>query len=132
MVYMSKKNPTFASTNGASHNQPRETMTIENMTKVTQNLATLNLTDMETMFMFALICVGTIPTEPMFYDRDIQDYSKNLAIDVKVLRGVVGSLTKKGLVDPDFFGDDTPQANVIGLCREYFWLHPEIDLSCEY
>ena len=24
---MSKKNPTFASTNGASHNQPRETMT---------------------------------------------------------------------------------------------------------
>jgi len=25
---MSKKNPTFASTNGASHNQPRETMTL--------------------------------------------------------------------------------------------------------
>jgi|DEB0MinimDraft_4_1074332.scaffolds.fasta_scaffold131741_2 hypothetical protein len=132
MVYVSKKNPTFASTNGASHNQPRETMTIENMTKVSENLASLNLTDMETLFMFSLICVHTIPSDPNWYGHDIRDYCKNLGIDVKVLRGVVGSLAKKGLVDPDFFGDDTPDGNVIGLRREYFWLHPEIDLSCEY
>jgi len=38
VVHMSKKNPTFASTNGASHNQPRETMSDNELTMKEQHL----------------------------------------------------------------------------------------------
>jgi hypothetical protein len=56
----------------------------------------LNLTELESLTLNAFI--KGLYAEPGFSDVDVNDLSSVLGIPTKVLRGVLGSLVKKGIV----------------------------------
>ena len=56
----------------------------------------LNLTELESLTLTAFI--RGLYAEPGFSDVDVNDLSSILEIPTKVLRGVLGSLVKKGII----------------------------------
>ena len=56
----------------------------------------LNLTELEGKTLQSFI--DHLYAEPGFSDVDVRDISKDLGIDTKVIRGALGSLVKKGIV----------------------------------
>jgi len=56
----------------------------------------LNLTELESKTLQSLI--DGLYAEPGYSDVDVKDISKDLGIDTKVIRGALGSLVKKGIV----------------------------------
>ena len=61
--------------------------------------------------------IGGLYAEPGFSDVDVNDLSKELEISTKVLRGVLGSLVKKGIVSVDENGGGYD----IIYMRESYW-----------
>ena len=60
------------------------------------NITELNLTILETNTLKTLI--GGLYAEPGYSDVDVKDIAKDLGIDTKIIRGALGSLVKKGIV----------------------------------
>jgi DNA-binding GntR family transcriptional regulator len=80
------------------------------------NISDLNLTPLETQVVTALI--EGLYAEPGYSDVDAKDIAKELGISTKIIRGALGSLVKKRIVDLD----DNGEYVIIYLMREYWGL----------
>jgi DNA-binding IscR family transcriptional regulator len=81
------------------------------------NYLELNLTELESKTLTAFI--GGLYAEPGFSDVDVNDLSCGLQISTKVLRGVLGSLVKKGIVCIENNGGGY---DIIYMREEYWYL----------
>jgi DNA-binding IclR family transcriptional regulator len=81
------------------------------------NYLELNLTELESLTLTAFI--GGLYAEPGFSDVDVNDLSSVLGIPTKVLRGVLGSLVKKGIVSVDENGGGY---DIIHMREKYWYL----------
>jgi hypothetical protein len=82
----------------------------------------INLTELESKTLTAFI--RGLYAEPGFSDVDVNDLSSILGISTKVLRGVLGSLVKKGIV----FVDENSGGcgyDVIHMREKYWYLVSE-------
>jgi predicted transcriptional regulator len=77
----------------------------------------LNLTELESKTLTAFI--GGLYAEPGFSDVDVNDLSSELEISTKVLRGVLGSLVKKGIVSVEENGGGY---DIIYMREKYWYL----------
>jgi len=77
----------------------------------------LNLTELESLTLTAFI--GGLYAEPGFSDVDVNDLSSELGIPTKVLRGVLGSLVKKGIVSIEENGGGY---DIIHMREKYWYL----------
>jgi DNA-binding MarR family transcriptional regulator len=59
----------------------------------------LNLTELESKTLQSLI--DGLYAEPGYSDVDVKDISEDLGIDTKIIRGALGSLVKKEIVQID-------------------------------
>lgn len=76
-------------------------------------------TDLEYTVLVELI--RCLYAEPGFSDVDCKELAANLELPVNRVKGVIGSLTKKGIV---YVGEDD-FADIVYLERKYWYLHPE-------
>lgn len=83
----------------------------------TELLKKENLTELESRVMGAFI--SELYAEPGFSDVNCHDLVSKTKIDIKVLRGVLGSLVKKGFIQIDEDWDD-----LIYLETDKYYLHP--------
>jgi predicted transcriptional regulator len=60
------------------------------------NISELNLTELESKTLESF--VGGLYAEPGFSDVDVNDIASDLGISTKIIRGALGSLVKKGIV----------------------------------
>lgn len=63
------------------------------------NINELNLTELESKTLQAFI--DGLYAEPGFSDVDVNDIADELGISTKIIRGALGSLVKKGIVQID-------------------------------
>jgi DNA-binding IscR family transcriptional regulator len=77
----------------------------------------LNLTELESKTLTAFI--RGLYAEPGFSDVDVNDLSSVLGIPTKVLRGVLGSLVKKGIVSIEENGGGY---DIIYMKEKYWYL----------
>jgi DNA-binding MarR family transcriptional regulator len=79
----------------------------------------IDLTHLEEQVLESLI--SDLYAEPGFSDVDAHDISRNTKIDIKSVRGAVGSLVKKGII----YSDKNDSGYVL-LCltEQYYYLHP--------
>jgi hypothetical protein len=77
----------------------------------------INLTELESKTLNAFI--GGLYAEPGFSDVDVNDLSSELEISTKVLRGVLGSLVKKGIVSIEENGGGY---DIIHMREKYWYL----------
>jgi predicted transcriptional regulator of viral defense system len=90
------------------------------MTTTTNNtIENLNLTELETKVLTTLI--DNLYAEAGFSDVDAKDLSNWTKIDIKSVRGAVGSLVKKGIISIY----DNGEYQIIYLNNGYWDLHPE-------
>lgn len=80
----------------------------------------LNLTQLEEKVLTALI--GGLYAEEGFSDVDANDIAQWIKVDIKSVRGSVGSLVRKGIIDIDANGSGY---QIIYLRPNYYYLHPE-------
>ena len=80
----------------------------------------LNLTEKETKVLKTFI--GELYAEPGFSDVGVEDLSKLTEIPMKQIRGVMTSLTKKGILSVDEVGATCP---IVYLSDSFYYLHPE-------
>lgn len=89
-----------------------------------QNTANISgLTQMENRVISSLI--ENLYAEPGFSDVSPQDISSETNIPMKSLRGVLGSLSKKGYIfiyDKEYLGTEI---DIVYLSENYYYLHPE-------
>jgi DNA replication protein DnaD len=85
----------------------------------------LNLTQLETVTVSELIKNVDIDIneDSIFSSIETEDLSNFTGIEIKKMRGVVGSLIKKGIVYIEDFDDDGTE--IIYLDNEYFYLSNE-------
>lgn len=84
----------------------------------------LNLTDLQAEVMEALI--NELYAEPGFSDVDVHDIAKEIGKSTKIIRGVLSSLVKRGIISverTETFGAPK-QYEIIYLNKEYWYLHP--------
>jgi DNA-binding IscR family transcriptional regulator len=81
------------------------------------NFLELNLTELESKTLNAFI--RGLYAEPGFSDVDVNDLSSELEIPTKVLRGVLGSLVKKGIVSIEENGGGY---DIIHMREKYWYL----------
>ncbi len=79
----------------------------------------LGLTELEQQVLKALIY--NLYAEAGFSDVDVKDIARDAKLKVNVVKGVIGSLTKKGIV----YGYDNDFVGIIYLDDDYWYLHPE-------
>jgi predicted DNA-binding transcriptional regulator len=60
------------------------------------NISELNLTELESKTLDSFI--GGLYAEPGFSDVDVNDIASELGISTKIIRGALGSLVKKGII----------------------------------
>ena len=60
------------------------------------NINDLNLTELESNVLESF--VSSLYAEPGFSDVDVNDISEDLGVSTKIIRGALGSLVKKGIV----------------------------------
>ena len=77
----------------------------------------LNLTELESKTLNAFI--RGLYAEPGFSDVDVNDLSSILEIPTKVLRGVLGSLVKKGII---FIDENSCGFDIIYMKEKYWYL----------
>ena len=77
----------------------------------------LDLTELESLTLTAFI--GGLYAEPGFSDVDVNDLSSELEISTKVLRGVLGSLVKKGIISIEENGGGY---DIIHMRERYWYL----------
>lgn len=87
---------------------------------ITKELDKLNLTGLENLFMTSF--VNNLFAEKHFSDVTVREVAANIGKSIKIVRGVVGSLIKKGLIDVDGV-DGVKKMSIVYLKEEYFNLH---------
>ena len=87
-----------------------------------ENTNDLQLTKMEKTVLNSLI--ENLYAEPGFSDVSPQDLSSSTKIPMRSLRGVLGSLSKKGVIwlTDDYSSDR--EFVIVYLCESYYHLHP--------
>jgi sugar-specific transcriptional regulator TrmB len=85
-----------------------------------EQLGALQLTEMESNTVIALI--NGLYAEASFSDVDAKDLSSWTGIPTRSIRGVLSSLTKKGIVTID---DNGAGYQIVYLCEQFWYLHPE-------
>ena len=88
------------------------------------NTQQINLTDLEQTLLTELI--GSLYAEEGFSDVDAKDLAQGTGISIKIVRGALGSLVKKGIVSieqTDNWGADE-QFQLIYLNEAYWYMHP--------
>ena len=80
----------------------------------------LNLTQLEEQVLVSLI--SQLYAEAGFSDVDAKDIAQHIKVDIKSVRGSLGSLVRKGIVGID--GNDSGY-QIIYLNRAYWTLHPQ-------
>lgn len=86
-------------------------------------LNTTGLTQMENKALANLI--ANLYAEPGFSDHSPQDIARETKIPMKSLRGVLGSLSKKGYIfiyEKEYLGSEM---DIVYLSENYYHLHPE-------
>lgn len=83
-------------------------------------IAQLNVTELESLFLTTLI--DNLFAEPHFSDIDVSDMANYMNQPKATVKGVLGSLVKKGLV---FTEDSGTGFDLIYLQDAYFFLHKE-------
>lgn len=86
---------------------------------------TLLLTDLETEVLETLI--DGLYAEPGFSDVDANDIAEQTGKSTKIIRGVLSSLVKKGIITlekTNTYGA-IKQYVIIYLNKEYWYLHPQ-------
>lgn len=95
------------------------------LSKYTNEMNTqIKLTELEQTLLTELI--GSLYAEEGFSDVDAKDLAFGTGIDIKIVRGGLGSLVKKGVVSieqTDNWGADE-QFQIIYLNEDYYYLHP--------
>ena len=84
----------------------------------------INLTELEQTLLTELI--GSLYAEEGFSDVDAKDLAHGTGINIKIVRGALGSLVKKGIVSieqTDNWGADE-QFQLIYLNEDYYYMHP--------
>ena len=84
----------------------------------------LNLTDLQAEVMKALI--DRLYAEAGFSDVDAHDIAEDIGKSTKIVRGVLSSLVKRGIITIErtqTYGAPK-QYEIIYLNREYWYLHP--------
>jgi predicted transcriptional regulator len=84
------------------------------------NMENLNLTQLEEQVLNSLI--SQLYAEAGYSDVDAKDIARDIKVDIKSVRGAVGSLVRKGIIDID--GNDSGY-QIIYLRSQYWSLHPE-------
>ena len=78
-------------------------------------------TDLETQVIESL--VSQLYAEPGFSDVDAKDISRDITtLPTKIIRGVLGSLVKKGVITVD---TNDSGYDIIYLNQSHWYLHPE-------
>jgi predicted transcriptional regulator len=80
----------------------------------------LNLTQLEEQVLSSLI--AQLYAEAGFSDVDAKDIAHDIKVDIKSVRGSLGSLVRKGIIGID--GNDSGY-QIIYLNQAYWYLHPE-------
>ena len=80
----------------------------------------LNLTQLESQVLGSLI--SQLYAEAGFSDVDAKDIARATKVDIKSVRGALGSLVRKDIIDID--GNDSGY-QIIYLNRAYWTLHPQ-------
>jgi predicted transcriptional regulator len=80
----------------------------------------LNLTQLEEQVLNSLI--NQLYAEAGYSDVDAKDIASDIKVDIKSVRGSLGSLVRKGIIDID--GNDSGY-QIIYLHSQYWYLHPE-------
>jgi len=80
----------------------------------------LKLTQLEESILTSLISL--LYAEAGFSDVDAKDIAEDIEVNIKSVRGAVGSLVKKNIINIE--GNDSGY-QLIYLCNEYWALHPE-------
>jgi len=86
-------------------------------------LKKLNLTELEEKFIRSYL---PMLYEYEFSDVDVNDIAKDTGISNKILRGVLGNLIKKGILELPWEGDmgiDKSARGIIYLSQDYYKLH---------
>jgi len=95
------------------------------LSKYTNDMNTqINLTDLEQKLLTELI--GSLYAEEGFSDVDAKDLAHGTGINIKIVRGALGSLVKKGIVSieqTDNWGAEE-QFQLIYLNEDYWHMHP--------
>lgn len=81
--------------------------------------AQVKLTDLETTCVTTLVAL--LVNEPGFSDVSTKDLAKATGIPTKSIRGVVGSLVKKGI----FWVDDSCGVEIVYLQEQHWHFHPK-------
>jgi predicted transcriptional regulator len=85
----------------------------------------IKLTQLETQVLNSLI--DNLYAESGFSDVDATDIANDIEVDIKSVRGALGSLVKKGIVDiesTNTYGAKE-QYEIIYLHSNHYYLHPE-------
>lgn len=89
------------------------------MNTLSKSLQDLHLTEMETKTIESLISL--LYAEPGFSDVDAKDLSEDTKIPVTSIRGVLSSLSKKGIVQIE---DNGAGFQIVYLMEQFYHLHP--------
>lgn len=83
----------------------------------------INLTDLEQKLLTELI--GNLYAEEGYSDVDAKDLAHGTKTDIKIVRGALASLVKKGIVSVETFQNWGEQAyQIIYLNEDYWYMHP--------
>jgi ribosomal protein S25 len=93
--------------------------------KTKEKLTEESLTELEKKALE--IIVGSQYAEPGYSDIDAIDVAQGMKMDIKIVRGVIGSLEKKGVIS--IYENDS-KYKIIYLNTNYYHLHPEWDSEC--
>lgn len=84
----------------------------------------IKLTQLETQVLKSLI--NGLYAEAGFSDVDAKDIASDIKVDTKSVRGALGSLVKKGIVDIETTSSyGVEQFEIIYLHSDHYYLHPE-------
>ena len=66
--------------------------------------------------------ISQLYAEPGYSDVDAKDIARDIKVDIKSVRGSLGSLVRKDIIDIE--GNDSGY-QIIYLNQSYWYLHPE-------
>jgi DNA-binding MarR family transcriptional regulator len=83
----------------------------------------INLTELEQTLLTEFI--GSLYAEEGYSDVDAKDLAQGTGIDIKIVRGALGSLVKKGIVSIETMQNWGEKAyEIIYLNKDYWYMHP--------
>jgi hypothetical protein len=84
----------------------------------------IELTQLETQVLKSVI--DSLYAEPGFSDVDAKDVARHTKLDIKSVRGALGSLVRKKIVDVETTSTyGAEQYSIIYLASDHYYLHPQ-------